>query len=714
MSSSSKPSSAARKLLLLFPGRDGFLPGTGRIFYEREPVFRDMVRRCSAIIGDDKWLKNYFESEIKQTNSSTDLQFSTLVNAVIHLGISQLWLSKGLVPDGTIGCSLGEVTASYINRSLSMDEVVRFARFVDSGHERIEDKAKYIMVHHAAGDFHQLICDSPVSLGLCVEWGPSLCILTCAIEDVNLAAQFLENRTLYYEVCIGEYAYHTSLLAEWRESLRAELGSMDPHMPICEVYSSFVGTRVAEGVSFDTNYWFWEASKPVRFKNAIMSALEDGYNTILCMASSHIVGPPVLEMVARAGVELTFLDSINYSEPENITFGKTCDALRELKLLKGDGQLWNLGYIGAHAEVPAGENLLHPGAPRSATVHRSRYQELLPDQSAVRFAEARNCYSLFGYDEVSISLRQFDQYFSRALTDGKSSLSEEEWTLYDLVRQQLLPRFSARAVQEVEGYIELSARKLLQEAQLMEEGGHIDHFAIPLSEIVLGRLIGLSLESIQSLQVKMRAVSERGMERSQFEELISEVGELVYSELGNLPYLVPAFMTRGAAESEIARVLGLIWDEGRLMLGETIRAAGEILLDHLAVRCEVQRDADLLVPFIEEVLRFDCPRQVMVCKALRKVEFGEICIPEGAEVELCLGAANRDPRRYSKPNLFQLERNPRDHLAFGAGKNYFWGATLARKQALIAIKTLMEMSPDLQTVVKRKSRYLIPETMFKL
>ncbi len=64
---------------------------------------------------------------------------------------------------------------------------------------------------------------------------------------------------------------------------------------------------------------------------------------------------------------------------------------------------------------------------------------------------------------------------------------------------------------------------------------------------------------------------------------------------------------------------------------------------------------------------------------------------------LCLGAANRDPRKFADPNEFQLDRkNVREHIAFGRGIHTCAGAPLARVEGRVTINRMLDRMSDIQ------------------
>jgi cytochrome P450 len=92
---------------------------------------------------------------------------------------------------------------------------------------------------------------------------------------------------------------------------------------------------------------------------------------------------------------------------------------------------------------------------------------------------------------------------------------------------------------------------------------------------------------------------------------------------------------------------------------------------------------------LEEVLRYRSPLQARARETIRGVTIGETDIPGEETVILWLGAANRDPDRFERPEAFVPDRDP-EHLAFGTGAHSCIGAPLARLQAPIVLETFFE------------------------
>jgi len=92
----------------------------------------------------------------------------------------------------------------------------------------------------------------------------------------------------------------------------------------------------------------------------------------------------------------------------------------------------------------------------------------------------------------------------------------------------------------------------------------------------------------------------------------------------------------------------------------------------------------------EESLRWDSTVQTFFRTTTRPVEIGGTIIQEGKKVLLFLAAANRDPRKWDRPEGFMIERSASGHVGFGFGIHQCLGQMVARQEAEIVFQLLIK------------------------
>ncbi|WP_018178886.1 cytochrome P450 [Jongsikchunia kroppenstedtii] len=124
---------------------------------------------------------------------------------------------------------------------------------------------------------------------------------------------------------------------------------------------------------------------------------------------------------------------------------------------------------------------------------------------------------------------------------------------------------------------------------------------------------------------------------------------------------------------------------------------GIVALQNNPDQLQLLRDDPELWPnAIEEVLRYDSPVQVTGRIPTEDVEIAGLRLRKGRMIVLLLGGANRDPNVFENPNTFDVTRdNAREHVAFSSGVHACLGASLARKEGVIALRALFENYPEL-------------------
>lgn len=107
-------------------------------------------------------------------------------------------------------------------------------------------------------------------------------------------------------------------------------------------------------------------------------------------------------------------------------------------------------------------------------------------------------------------------------------------------------------------------------------------------------------------------------------------------------------------------------------------------------------DAAGLRTAVEELLRYDSPAQLINRAVRSDTVIGGSTLRAGDSVVAALGAANRDPARFTEPHLLDIARHPNPHLAFGQGVHFCLGAALSRREAQLALPALVDRFPDLR------------------
>ena len=115
---------------------------------------------------------------------------------------------------------------------------------------------------------------------------------------------------------------------------------------------------------------------------------------------------------------------------------------------------------------------------------------------------------------------------------------------------------------------------------------------------------------------------------------------------------------------------------------------------------KLRADPSKMTAAVEECLRHDAPVPHSTFRyAIEPVQLGDVTIPTGAQVIICLASANRDAARYASPERLNIDRADSRHLAFGHGIHHCLGAPLARMEGRLALGSLFRRFPELRLAV---------------
>jgi cytochrome P450 len=314
--------------------------------------------------------------------------------------------------------------------------------------------------------------------------------------------------------------------------------------------------------------------------------------------------------------------------------------------------------------------------------------------------------TVFGFDEVVQVLRDNKTYSSTVYADvmgivmGRTILQMDEpehRKVRDLVassfRSKMLERWEEDLVAVVvndlvDSFIERGRSDLVRDVT----------FNFPVQ--VIARILGLPREDYPRFQrwaLELTSVAtnwERGVAASgALREYFADVMEDRRANPGDdlISDLVRAEVDgEHLSDEDIYSFLRLLLPAG---VETTYRASGSLLfalLNDPAQMDALHGDRSLFPQAFEEVVRWEPPVTVILRRAVTDTVLAGVAIEAGADVALLIGAANRDERKYTDPDRYDMFRSQRQHVGFGFGVHVCLGMHLARMESRIAVNTLFD------------------------
>ena len=218
---------------------------------------------------------------------------------------------------------------------------------------------------------------------------------------------------------------------------------------------------------------------------------------------------------------------------------------------------------------------------------------------------------------------------------------------------------------------------------------------LPQEDLDLFRRLSLDLISIQvDIEAGLTASVELG---TYFQEQVDQrrsamtndiIGDLVGAEIDG----------EKLTDEAIISFLRLLLPAG---LETTYRSSSNLLLlllTHPDQLEALRADRDLIPAAIEEALRYETPLVSVPRTTTQDVEIHGVPIPADAQVNLCIGSANRDESRWTDAGTFDIHRPRRAHISFAGGIHSCLGMHLARVETRAMLNSLFDRVTDLQLV----------------
>ena len=274
------------------------------------------------------------------------------------------------------------------------------------------------------------------------------------------------------------------------------------------------------------------------------------------------------------------------------------------------------------------------------------------------------------------------------------------------LRRLLAGQFTPRSVAALEADVRAIAVRLLDAVQGQAQIDLVDAFAAPLPTRVISSYLGIDpqrwrdykrwsdvLNDLSWAQEKSER-SGAAMFAVAMETYVFFTAEILARRTDPRDDLIGRLVAAGDSadaltDDEIVSFCTLLMLAGNVTTTSLLSYGVQTLAKHPEQLEHLRRNPAAIPAAVEEMLRYDSPIQGFVRTLTRDVELHGVVIPADSQVMLLFGSANRDARVFTDPDRFDIARDNKAQVAFGAGPHFCLGAWLARLEARVALEELL-------------------------
>lgn len=338
----------------------------------------------------------------------------------------------------------------------------------------------------------------------------------------------------------------------------------------------------------------------------------------------------------------------------------------------------------------------------------------LREEAPLYYNEQHDFYALSRYDDVNAAVIDHETFISgrgavlEIIKSGMEippgTLIFEDPPIHNIHRNLLSRMFTPRKVLALEPQIREFTARCLDPLVGSDRFDFVNDLGEQMPMRVIGMLLGIPED-------RQQQITDHGEETLQGERLeglatgevfsefidwrVEHPSDDIMTDLLNAEFEDETGTRRKLRRDELLLYLIVIATAGSETTTRLIGWAGKTLADHPEQRRALAENPALIPQAIEEILRWEPPALQIARYVTRDVEYYGKTVPAGSAMLMLVGAANRDHRRFAPDgDVFDIYREPRSHMTFGAGTHFCMGNALARLEGRIALEEILKRFPE--------------------
>ncbi len=328
---------AKPKLAFVYSGQGPQWWGMGRELYESEPVFKKVIEDIDAILKELGWLKKENSSLIKEflkdekTSRVNETEIAQPLIFAVQVGLTEMWKSMGVNPDGIVGHSIGEVAAAYASGSIDLSEATRLIYWRSKSQSVAAGKGKMLAVALKQAEAQKVV--EPYNGLVCVAVinGPKMLTLSGDTESLEKIAADLEKKDVFNRFLKVDVPFHSHYLDVIKDEFLKSVGKVKTSKESTPLYSAVTGKQI-DGKTLNADLWYRNIRETVLFYHAVKEMMRDGYSIFVEIAPHPILSASISDTFEELSKKGAIVPSLRRKDNE------------KLMLTSGIGQIYTTGY----------------------------------------------------------------------------------------------------------------------------------------------------------------------------------------------------------------------------------------------------------------------------------------------------------------------------------------------------------------------------------
>ena len=262
-------SEAAPEVVFLFPGQGAQYAGMARELFETQPVFRDVLEECAALLTPQLDVPLLELLWGKSSHLLDQTLYTQPALFAVEYALARLWQSWDIQPAAVLGHSIGEFAAAAIAGVFSLADGLKLIAARGRLAQAVGGRGGMFAAETGEAQARRAMAGLEQRVSIAAVNGPRSVVVSGYEEELGQVANRLESAGVRVKRLAISHGFHSPQMAEMEEAFERVAGEIAFYRPQMELISSMTGRAVASEELSQPEYWRRQLTKPVRFAEAI-------------------------------------------------------------------------------------------------------------------------------------------------------------------------------------------------------------------------------------------------------------------------------------------------------------------------------------------------------------------------------------------------------------------------------------------------------------